>query len=172
MNKQQFEKQQFTALVRALAIIAFAALAFGCFGTNPLTRGDSWSNANNSSGTSSVDLSTPAKAYAAYRQALKSKDLNLYKKVISKEILDIKSENAKRQNKSLDDFLRETGMPYVGDNDKSRNETINGDKATLEVSSDGDSWGKLEFVKESDGWKMDSRSRRDEKEADNIKPRQ
>jgi hypothetical protein len=64
---------------------------------------------------------------------------------------------AKAQNKSVDDLLKasnDAAPPPA--TFETRNEKIDGDKATLEVNQDGKGrWQTVNFVKEDGSWKLD-----------------
>src|SRR5690349_18195516 len=93
--------------------------------------------------------STPTATAQAYYEAAKKKDVATMKSLMSKKLLDLLDKAVKAQNKSLDDLLKENSdaepPPPTFD---SRNEKIDGDKATLEVNQDGKGrWQTINFVK-------------------------
>lgn len=101
--------------------------------------------------------STPTEAFKAFYEASKNKDVASIKRLISRDLLVKMEEAAKQQNKSLDDFLGEQAQrgvpPSMPD---TRNEKIDGDKATLEYKDPkggDDSWRTVHFVKEDGEWR-------------------
>ena len=99
--------------------------------------------------------SSPTATAKAFYDASKSKDVPGMKSQMSKKTLDTLDKALKAQNKSADDFLKEA-------NDKepppatfeARNEKINGDTATLEVSDGKGGWEPFSFIKEDGQWKL------------------
>lgn len=148
MKNQNMKSQHTATPLLALALLIFAVLACRNFG------GDSSGGTSNAS----ADLSTPTKTYATMMQAMREKDVELYKKVLSKRYLDMATNLAKRQNRPVDDFLRDSlnvmpsGASFRAP--ETRNEKINGNTATLEQKARAD-WTVIQFVKEDDGWKVD-----------------
>jgi hypothetical protein len=101
--------------------------------------------------------STPTEAFKAFYEASKNKDVAALKKLLSKDLLSKMEESAKKDNKSLDDFLGEQAQKGIPPSmPETRNEKIDGDKATLEykdVKNGEDSWRTVRFIKEDGGWK-------------------
>lgn len=98
---------------------------------------------------------SPTGVYKAYEQALRDRDAAKIKGTMSARLLNIVEENAKKKNKSLDEFLT-SGLPLPPALPATRNEKIDGDKATLEVQSpNSGQWSSASFVKESGQWKYD-----------------
>ena len=101
--------------------------------------------------------SSPTATAQAFYEAAKSKDTSGMKNLISKNTLDMMDKAAKAQNKTLDDLLKasnESAPPPA--TFETRNEKIDGDKATLEVNQDGKGrWQTMNFVKEDGSWKLD-----------------
>jgi hypothetical protein len=99
--------------------------------------------------------SSPTATAKAFYDASKSKDVPGMKSQMSKKTLDTLDKALKAQNKSVDDFIKET-------NDKepppatfeARNEKINGETATLEVSDGKGGWEPFSFIKEDGQWKL------------------
>lgn len=125
------KKTQTTLLLVALAsIIALGAVACG-------------------------SSNSPTGVYKTYQQALRDKDAVKIKGTMSANLLKLVEENAKKRNKSLDEFLT-SGLPLPPSLPETRNEKIDGDKATLEVQSpNSGQWSTATFVKENGQWKYD-----------------
>jgi hypothetical protein len=103
--------------------------------------------------------STPTATFKAFYEATKNKDAEAMKKTLSKGTLEMLEGFAKAQNKTLDESLK-SGLsnPTESSPDKmpeTRNEKIDGEKATLEVKNEkSNTWETLPFVKEDGAWKI------------------
>src|SRR5205085_1610459 len=101
--------------------------------------------------------SSPTATLKAFYEATQKKDPEGIKKTLSKGTLEMLEGFAKTQNKTLDESLK-SGLASDTNSDKmpeTRNEKINGDKATLEVKNDKTSqWETVPFVKEDGSWKI------------------
>lgn len=108
--------------------------------------------------TSTASAATPTEAFRLYYDAVKRNDGAAVKSLFSRATLSNLEERARRANKSFDDYFEETfkevrqGIPPTLP--ESRNEQVNGDRATLEINDvTKGSWETLRFVKEG-GWKL------------------
>jgi hypothetical protein len=110
--------------------------------------------AANTSNAGTSDASTPTAAYKAAYAARKNKDVAALKKLMSKDLLEFLTELGQIGDKkqSLDEVLIDSGKEPKSD--ETRNEKINGDRATLEYRDEGDDWDVMDFVKEDGMWKM------------------
>jgi hypothetical protein len=98
---------------------------------------------------------SPTGVYKAYQQALRDKDAAKIRGTMSASLLKLVEENAKKKNKSLDEFLT-SGLPLPPALPETRNEKIDGDKATLEVQSpNSGQWITTTFIRENGQWKYD-----------------
>lgn len=97
-------------------------------------------------------LSSPTATFKAFHEAVKNKDAAGMKRTLSKKTLEMIEEGAKEKGKSIDEALKET-KDVPTSTPETRNEQINGDKATLEVK-DKDKWETVKFVKEDGEWKL------------------
>lgn len=106
--------------------------------------------------------SSPTATLKAYFEALQKKDAAGLKKTLSKGTLEMFEQFAKAQSppKTLDEALQ-TGLASTANNNEpnkapeTRNEKIEGDKATLEVKNDKTgTWETVPFVKEDGDWKL------------------
>jgi hypothetical protein len=105
--------------------------------------------------------SSPTATLKTYFEALQKKDAATLKKTLSKGTLEMFEQFAKAQSppKTLDEALQ-TGLASTTNTDSSkmpetRNEKIDGDKATLEVKNDKTGqWETVPFVKEDNEWKL------------------
>lgn len=125
------------ALSIGLVLITFAALACGSKGSG---------NA------------TPTASFQTFYNSIKNKDVQGVKSIMKKRELEEIEAEAKKKNKSLDDFIKDEVITQVGRKipatmPETRNEKIEGDMATIEFK-DEDNWRTARFVKEDGGWKM------------------
>jgi hypothetical protein len=105
--------------------------------------------------------SSPTATLKAYFEAMQKKDATALKKTLSKGTLEMFEQFAKAQNppKTLDEALQ-TGLASTTNADankmpETRNEKIEGEKATLEVKNDKTgSWETVPFIKEEGDWKI------------------
>ena len=102
--------------------------------------------------------SSPTATFKAYFDATQKKDAEGMKKTLSKGTLEMLEGFAKMQNKSLDEALKSGLASNNQQSEKmpeTRNEKIEGDKATLEVQdAKTGKWESLPFVKEDGAWKI------------------
>ena len=124
--------KQFTRLV---VILAFAALAFA---------------ACNKGG-----YATPTAAFKTFYEAAKSNNIEGIKRSMSKKTMEAMTKAAGKENKSVDESLKDMAKDAPSKTPQTRNEKIDGDKATLEVKDDKmDKWDSVPFVKEDGQWKI------------------
>ena len=99
-----------------------------------------------------ASLATPPDAYIAAYNARQKKDLEALKKVMSKDALEFFTMMG--DGKSPDDGLKKLMERPQAATAETRNEKINGDKATLEYLDEKGNWGAMDFVKEGGDWKL------------------
>jgi hypothetical protein len=105
--------------------------------------------------------SSPSATLKTYFEALQKKDAAALKKTLSKGTLEMFEQFAKAQSppKTLDEALQ-TGLASTTTTDsnkmpETRNEKIDGDKATLEVKNEKTgAWETVPFIKEDGDWKI------------------
>ncbi len=111
----------------------------------------------------SSEPATPLDSVKAYVSAVKKKDTEMMKMLLSEASLKIHRDQAKAQNVSLDEIVRrETLFSESQRVFGHRNEKIEGDKATVEVQNDFGGWDIVHLVKESGIWKIDKKGFSDE----------
>ena len=99
--------------------------------------------------------SSPTATYKAAYAAMKNKDAAAFKKLMTKESQKDIEETAKKMNKSSDEMLKELMQAIpLAKTDETKDEKIDGDKATLQVKNEKDAWETINFVKEDGEWKM------------------
>ncbi|HWT01706.1 MAG TPA: hypothetical protein VN256_15775 [Pyrinomonadaceae bacterium] len=161
--------------VAPAATVALAALALlaGC------KKGDSNANGANSNSknvtitsqantniapsplgtpTSTAIASSPTEAFRLYYEAIKRGDAPAFRSFLSRGAMARIEDGAKKSNKSVDDFISEVltaiGRDVPPNLPETRNERVNGDRATLEAhNAKRNNWETLHFVNEG-GWKI------------------
>jgi len=109
--------------------------------------------------TTSADASTPTGAFTAYYEAVKRKDVDAVMDLFSKGTMTMMEAEAKRKDTTLAAVMKE-GLEQAGKDiptavPETRNEKIDGDKATLEINDvKKGKWETLHFVKEDGEWKF------------------
>lgn len=98
--------------------------------------------------------SSPTATAKAFYEAIKNKDVQGMKNTMSKGSLDLLETMAKDRGQSVDDVLRKGPGANFPDTFETKDETINGDAATLQVKQKGGDWTTLNFVKEDGQWKL------------------
>ncbi|HEX8772218.1 MAG TPA: hypothetical protein VF735_01355 [Pyrinomonadaceae bacterium] len=114
------------------------------------------STASTPAATTADSLSTPTNAFKVFYETSKNKDVAGFKRTLSKDTLALLETQAKAENKTLDAALAEQfqKMEVPATLPESRNEKIEGDRATLEVKDDKTGqWESFKFVKENNEWK-------------------
>lgn len=102
--------------------------------------------------SASSSLATPSDAYKAAYNARQKKDLEGLKKVMSKDALEFFTMMG--DGKTPDEGLKQLiGRPQAA-TAETRNEKIDGEKATLEYLNEKGGWGPMDFVKEGSDWKL------------------
>lgn len=150
-----FRKHKFTIVI----LVAVAVSMLAC------TRGQSAPD-------------TPLETFKAYTRAIKAKDTAAMKALLSAETLKMHEQEAKSQGVSVDEILkRETLFSADQNTVKLKNETVNGDTATLEVENSLGTWETVPFKREDGKWKIDKKAwaqqmiddfDRDQQQLDNI----
>ena len=108
--------------------------------------------------TSTASAATPTEAFRLYYEAIKRGDAPAVKALFSRATLEMLEAQAKATGKSIDDVFgegfQEARKELPDAVPETRNEKINGDRATLEINdTKKGNWETLNFVKEG-GWKI------------------
>lgn len=107
----------------------------------------------------SPKLLTPFETLQTYSAAVKKKDTAAMKRLLSDSTLKMHEKAAKDQGITLDEIVqRETLISPDQKRAEYRNETIEGDRASIEVKNSYGIWDKVEFVKEDGVWKIDKQA--------------
>lgn len=160
MNNFAPSKQKSRTITHLLILLAGVVLvAAGCSKTaNTNNSNASSTNKNSTTSTtstttsSSSTASTPTAAYKAFQEANKKKDYAAVKSRFSKASLEMLTEEAKKQNKTLDEFVKDQVDKGTSD-EEVLNEKIDGDSATVDLK-DKNSSITLPMVKEDGEWKI------------------
>ncbi len=99
-------------------------------------------------------LATPTDAYKTAYEARKNKDVKTLKRVFSKDMLEFFGLLAEDEKSSVDAELMKLAEKPQNPSNQSRNEKITGNTATLEYLDEKGAWKMMDFIKESDGWKL------------------
>lgn len=105
--------------------------------------------------SSSPKATTPLEALKLYSIAHKKKDVSVMKQFLSKSSLKMAEDDAKAQNRTLDEvLLNETLFPANVEKVEFKNESTVDESATIEVKNQFGIWDKVPFVKEDGEWKI------------------
>lgn len=105
---------------------------------------------------------TPLETFKTYTKALKRKDTTTMKLLLSAETLKAHEREAKEMGTTVDEIIKRESL--IGEGQTSveyRNETIDGERATLEVKAFGDRWETIYFLFENGEWKIDKKGSAD-----------
>lgn len=105
--------------------------------------------------TTASSLSTPTDTYKTGYNARKNKDIETLKSVLSKDAIDFLTEVGKDEKKTLDDQLKDLAAKPQAATADTRNEKINGNRASLEYLDEDGKWKTMDFIKEGNDWKID-----------------
>ena len=136
-------------IIICILVLTSVSLIFAC---NP----KSGSNANTAS-SAGISDDSPTGAYKRLYAAVKAKDSEAIKAVMSKKSLDFAKVLSAQQNKPLEQVLENgyTGTTFAPSLPQIRDERTEGDMGALEVHNDKEnSWEDLPFVREDGQWKL------------------
>lgn len=108
-----------------------------------------------SQASNTFSLATPTDTYKTGYNARKNKDIATLRRVFAKDVLEFLTEMGQTEKKSLDDQLKELADKPQADTSETRNEKINGNRATLEYLNEKGGWSTMDFSKEGSEWKID-----------------
>jgi hypothetical protein len=158
---------QLTRLAAALALSALALTACNkgasnsnnannSNNTNATSNSNSAANKNTTATTSGAgDYSSPTAAMKTFYEAAKGSNAEGIKRSMSKKSLTAIEKAAAKDNKTVDESLKEMMKDAPANAPETRNEKIDGDKATLEIKDDKmDKWDMVPFVREDGQWKI------------------
>ena len=145
----------------ALAALVLTACTKSATNSNNANNSNSTSNSNtpanknSSTAATTGDYSTPTAAFQSFYAAVKGNDLDGIKRSISKSAMASLEKDAAKDNKTVDEALKEVVKDAPSSRPEIRNEKIEGDKATIEFKDDKmNTWSPVSFVKEDGQWKI------------------
>ncbi len=103
---------------------------------------------------STGSLATPSDAYRTAYAIREKKDVAGMKKMMSKEVIEFLTMMAEGEKKTLDDQIAEMFKRPQAKTAETRNEKINGNRATIEYLDETGNWDVMDFVKEGAEWKL------------------
>ena len=99
---------------------------------------------------------TPLETLRTYVAAIKKKDTTTMKLLLSDATIKMHQQAAKEQGTTLDEIVqRETLFSSDQKSVDFKNETNEGDKASIEMKNSSGVWVKVSFVREDGIWKID-----------------
>src|SRR5262245_32314340 len=114
-------------------------------------------------GCGSHEPASPLQTFKTYTKALKQKDVDTMKLLLSNDTIKMHQLEAKAQGVTLDEIIkRETLISPDQTTVEYRKEKKEGEKATLEVKDPYGTWETVPFVKEDGVWKIDKKSYADQ----------
>lgn len=154
-----------------VSTILAAAVGFGCqpsAGTDPAANNTANKTAVNtaaktpeakpeSTPAGSVgSLATPSEAYRTAHALRKNKDMVGLKKIMSADVIEFLTMigEAEEPKKTLDEMIAEMFSKPQAEKAESRNEKIDGDRATLEYLTETGDWKTMDFEKVDGKWLM------------------
>lgn len=100
--------------------------------------------------------STPLETFKTYTKAIKAKDTETMKLLLSSATMAMHEKEAKAQGVSVDDIVkRETLFSETQTKVEWRDEKIDGDAGSLMVKNSYGSWETVPFIREDGAWKID-----------------
>ena len=136
-----------------ITILILFALAFGACSSTQSNNTATGNPPNNESQPSSQTAlaGSPTDILKTFAEATKKKDIETIKKTLSKSMMKVVEETAKRQSISVDEMLMKVEAPRG----ELKNEKIEGDAATVEVKNETTGeYDVMPFVKEDGSWKI------------------
>ena len=106
---------------------------------------------------------TPLETFKSYTKAIKKKDTDAMKVLLSEATLKMHEQEAKAQGVTLDEIVkRETLFSESQTTVEFRHEKVEGEKATLQVKTMYGAWETVPFVREDGVWKIDKQGYADQ----------
>ncbi len=99
-------------------------------------------------------LATPSDAFRKAWDLRNKKDVEGFKAILSKDVLDFFSEMGEADGKTADDMIRELMNQPQAPTAEVRNEKIRGDRAVVEYKDGEAAWKTMDFVKVGNEWKL------------------
>lgn len=99
-------------------------------------------------------LATPAEAYRTAYAIREKKDVAGMKKIMAKDVIEFLTMMAEVEKKTLDEEIAQMFDTPQAKTAETRNEKINGNRATIEYLDETGQWDTMDFMKEGDEWKL------------------
>jgi hypothetical protein len=101
---------------------------------------------------------SPLETFKTYSKALKQKDYTTVKRLLTEESIKMYEQEARAQGVTVDDIVGRDSLISQGQTTvEFRNETVEGERATLEVKNTFGVWDTIPFVFEGGEWKIDKK---------------
>jgi hypothetical protein len=148
-----------TVLLLAIALVTLTTACTGG-GSNTNSTSNSNGNANNTTAKTAppgpvIDLSSPKATLTAFVEAVKKKDIEMLKRTLSKNTLEVAKETGMGDaDKAIQEVLNEN-KGSIPASIETKDEKIESDKATLQAKDGDGKWFEAKFVKEGSEWKYD-----------------
>ncbi len=139
-----------------IALFLFTAFIFtACSSSQPTTNTANTGNSAQAQNQSPPATLSPTETMLALNKAARERNSAAVKNLISKGTLEMMEANAREQNTTVDELLKNDENTPFEEIPEMRNEKIEGDRATVEVKNKlSDDWIALPFVKENGVWKV------------------
>ncbi|HEX8745784.1 MAG TPA: hypothetical protein VF717_01205 [Pyrinomonadaceae bacterium] len=156
-------KIKMTALV--LTLVAMSLVAAACGGktettTNTTTTSNTTANTNaanaNSKPAAPANMKTPEGTFKVAYEAAKARDMEAFKKTISKDYMEMLKGIAEREKRTVDDIIKEgIARNPVPEKPETRNVEQQEDGGIKMEFMDGNKkWHVVYLIKEGDDWKF------------------
>jgi hypothetical protein len=111
------------------------------------------------SGCSKSEPASPLDTFKTFALASKKSDLTTMKLLLSSDSIKMLEQDAKARGLTLDDVIRQQTLFDPGQRAvEFRNQTINGNAASIEVKNAFGEWETIPFVFEDSQWKIDQKT--------------
>lgn len=153
-----------------LGILLTACVFAGCTSTQPTAPANTTNttntqntatsttpaaNATPGSATTDSAAMSPTEVFKSQNEAREKKHAATLKQNLSRASLALVEKSAKEDKMTVDEWLTvEEENDEPASKFQTRNEKIDGDNATIEISVDGEDWAEMPFVKEDGRWKI------------------
>jgi hypothetical protein len=139
-------------IIFGIVLITLTSILMSCGGP-----ASNVSNTSANPGTTGSGGESPTDAYKKLYAAVKAKDTEAIKSVMTKGSLDFAKSNAARTNQTMEQILANgfTATTFSPSLPQIRDERINGDMGAVEVFNSKDNrWEDLPFIREDGTWKL------------------
>jgi hypothetical protein len=139
-------------IIFGIVLVTLTSILMSCGGP-----ASNVSNTSTNTGASGTGGESPTDAYKKLYAAVKAKDNEAIKSVMTKGSLDFAKANAGRTNQTLEQILANgfTATTFSPTLPQIRDERINGDMGAVEVFNSKDNrWEDLPFIREDGTWKL------------------